>query len=99
MGRSAYRRRHPRQFIRTLIEYAIEPGSPERDQAVDELLWSEVAELQAWGFSRRRIEAELKRLSQAVWEVLSRTDLDLDQSKTLVDRMDEKILATLQWPD
>lgn len=97
-GRSAYRRRHPRRFIRALIAYALAPESPVRDRVVDDLLWGEVAEMEVWGFSRRLIQAELLRLSQAIWEVLSRTDLDFDHSVTLMQRIDAKVLRTLSWP-
>ncbi|NIW36066.1 MAG: hypothetical protein GWN32_05905 [Gemmatimonadetes bacterium] len=98
LGKSAYRRRHPRAFIRALIVYALAPDSPVRDRIVDELLWKEVAELEAWGFSRRRIEGELLRLSQAIWDVLSRSDLEFDRSSTLMERIDQKILSALAWP-
>lgn len=98
-GKSAYHRLHPRQFIRALIVYAVKPESPVRSTVVDELLWKEVSELAAWGFSRRRIQGELLRLSQAIWEVLSRTDLELDRDCTLMERIDKKILAVLSWPD
>ncbi len=54
--------------------------------------------MEVWGFSRRLIEAELYRLSQAIWDVLSRTRLDFDCSVTLMERIDGKILGTLGWP-
>ncbi|NIN63292.1 MAG: hypothetical protein GTO63_00955, partial [Anaerolineae bacterium] len=50
--------------------YALKPESPVRAAIVDELIWHEVAELEAWGFSRRHIQGELMRLSQAIWDVL-----------------------------
>lgn len=95
--KGAYRRRHPRKFIRSLILYALAPDSPVRDGVVDQALWAEVAELEVWGSSRRFIQAELLRLSQAIWEVLSRTDLDFDRSVTLMERIDRKLLQALPW--
>ncbi len=98
-GKSAYSRYHPRSFIRALILYALKPESPVRSIAVDELLWKEVSELEAWGFSRRRIQGELLRLSQAIWGVLSQTDLKFDRSRTLTQRIEDKVVAVLDWPD
>lgn len=97
-ARGAYGRRHPRRFIRSLILYALAPESPVRDRIVEEGLWQQVAELEAWGLSRRLIQAELLRLSQAIWEILSRTHLDFDRSVTLMRRIDDKVLAALAWP-
>lgn len=97
-GRRVYRRRHPRRFIRALLAYALAPESPVRTRVVDDLLWQEVAEMEAWGFSRRLIQTELLRLSQAIWEVLSRTELDFDRSVTLTQRIDDRIFGTLAWP-
>ena len=99
LGESAYRRQHPRAFIRALIVFALRPESPVRDQVVEELLWREVSELEAWGFSRRHIQGELFRLSQAIWEVLSRTNLEFDRSSTLMERIDEKLHTALGWPE
>ncbi len=98
MGKSAYRREHPREFIRALIVYALQPESPIRNSIVDDMLWKEVAELEAWGFSRRHIQGELFRLSQAIWDVLSQGDLEFDRSSTLMERIDEKVLTVLGWP-
>jgi hypothetical protein len=98
MGGSAYRRQHPRAFIRALIVYALDAESAVRSGIVDELLWKEVSELQAWGFSRRRIQGELLRLSQAIWDVLSETDLEFDRTRTLMERIDKKLLVALGWP-
>jgi hypothetical protein len=78
--------------------YALKPESSVRAAIVDELIWHEVAELEAWGFSRRHIQGELMRLSQAIWDVLSATDLDFDRSVALMERIDGKILAALAWP-
>lgn len=93
----AYRRRHPRKFIRSLILYALAPDSPVRNAIVDQALSEEFAELEVWGPSRRFIQAELLRLSQAVWEVLSRADIEFDRSVTLMERIDRKILQALPW--
>ncbi len=78
--------------------YALSPESPVREVIVEQLIWNEVAELEAWGFSRRLIQGELLRLSQAIWDVLSTTDLEFDRSVTLMERIDRKILVTLGWP-
>ncbi len=52
------------------------------------LLWEQICMLASWGFSRRGIQSEVLRLSEAIWEVLSRADLELDRSHTLMERID-----------
>lgn len=98
-GPRAYRRPHPRALIRALIVYALQPDSPVRGTAVDELLWSQIAILETWGLNRRQIRAELLRLSQAIWDVLSRTELEFDRSRTLMEQIDRKLLEVPGWPD
>ncbi len=97
-GADAYGRSHPHSLVRALIDFALDPQSPSAGDAVESLLWEEVATLQAWGLSRSRMSEELLRLSQAMWDVLSFTELDLDRAQALMCRMDDKIFGTLEWP-
>lgn len=99
LGREAYRRPHPGSLVRTLIMYALDPDDPVRDAAVDDALWREVAALEVWGLGRGRMWGELLRLSQAMWDVLSWSELEFDRSRTLMERVDRKVHDTLGWPE
>jgi hypothetical protein len=99
LGPEAYGRQHSRLLIRSLIVFALEPESPVRRAAVAELLWSEIAILEAWGMSRAGIQAELRRLLEAVVDVLERVDLRVDLQWSLVEHIDGVVRQTLRWPD
>lgn len=98
LGKNAYRRPHSRALIRALVVFALKPESPIRSAVVEELLWKEIAAFEAGGLNRWLIQAELLRLSQAIWEVLSLADLELDHSQTLMERISRKLLRTPSWP-
>ncbi len=99
LGRKAYRRDHFRAFIRALIAYALAPERPIRGGQVDDLLWRQVSMLQAWGMNRHRIQVELARLTEAIWDVVSAVGVELDRSRTLTERIEAKLRDTLGWPE
>lgn len=99
LGPGAYRRGHPGALVRALAAHALAPADADLDEAVDDALWREVAMLESWGLGRRAMWRELLSLSQALWDVLCRTDLEFERSRTLMERMDRKIHDTLGWPE
>lgn len=99
LGPDAYPRPHRTVLVRVLIAYALNPRQPDLEAGVDDALWQEVALLESWGLNRDRMWEELVRLSQAMWDVLCRTGLEFDRTRSLMELMDRKIHETLGWPE
>ena len=97
LGRRAYRRHHPRELIRALLIYALEPWSAALDSALEQLLTEEVARLRAAGLTRPQIQRELFHLSHVIWNVLNESGIPLGEATKLMATMDGRLLATLQW--
>lgn len=97
LGRDSYGRAHPRALVRILVLCALAPEDNRRDAAADEALRHAAARLLDEGLGRREAWGEILRLSQAIWEVLSWTELEFDRIWALMDRIDRTIHETVGW--
>lgn len=98
LGPDSYHRRHPPGLIRAVAFCAIHPGSKVLEDALESLIWDEVAELSTEAKSRKTIQCELGELVMAMRAVLKHNGVAWGRVLDLTDPVRRKMEAVLGWP-